>query len=99
MEITIENHKPYTVEFIYGLKFVSFFKKRKKQEIAAHNTKCLITQESVPIAEAVIVCGSGDIPQKKFGDIKAFAKTLELLPPSREEKKEFWKQYHELSKV
>ena len=95
MEITLENHPPYTLDFQHYLINREFFKNREKQQIQTIKTVCLISQENENLAFAEIICGSSDVPQKLFGNMKALAKTLELLPITREEKKEFWKQFNE----
>lgn len=95
MIILLKNHKSFEIVFEYLKIEVSFFYKKEKRILDTVKTICKIFQEQVSLAEAEIICGSTDIPQKLFGNMKALAKTLELLPITREEKKEFWKQFNE----
>lgn len=57
-------------------------------------TTCIINQEQTELVRGSVICSKKDRYIKETGRKLSIKKCLDILPFSKEERKEFWNQYH-----
>ena len=83
MEIEIKNKAPYWVSFHYST-----------NERGGRVTTCVVNQDRVEICKASVTCSKSDTFKKEQGRKRSITKCLDILQLNREERTEFWNQYH-----
>lgn len=83
MEIKIEGKTPYWVSF-------SYYTNERNGRV----TTCFVSQEREEIAKGSVTCSKSDRFTKESGRKKSLTKCLDILQLTREERTEFWNQYH-----
>lgn len=83
MEIKIKGKQPYWVSF-------SYYTNERNGRV----TTCFVSQEREEIAKGSVTCSKSDRFTKESGRKKSLTKCLDILQLTREERTEFWNQYH-----
>ena len=83
MEIQIEGKQPYWLNFQYS-----------ENERGGKVTTCVLNQEREEVCRASVTCSKSDVFKKKQGRKLSLTKCLDILQLTKEERTEFWNQYH-----
>ena len=83
MEIQIKNKASYWISFQYST-----------NERGGKVTTCVVNQEREEVCRASVTCSKSDVFKKAQGRKLSITKCLDILQLNREERTEFWNQYH-----
>ena len=83
MEIKIKEKDPYWISFQYST-----------NERGGKSTTCVVNQDREEVCRASVTCSKSDAFKKESGRKFAITKCLDILQLTREERTEFWNQYH-----